>query len=86
MCRTTGKLQEHVMPKEETQNYIKCPLCVGKTSDVMDSPSVEATQISRLMSSIAHFNESGSGIDLSTQAIKDGVTLKGKQLNTYFIP
>ena len=86
MRRTTGKLQEHVIPKEETKSNNQCPLCVGKTTDVIDSPSVEATQISRLMSSIAHFNESGSGIDLSTQAIKDGVTLKGKQLNTYFIP
>lgn len=79
--RTTGKLHENVISKEEENTKSKenqCPLCFGRTIDMIDSPSVEATQISRLMSSIAHFNKTGGGIDLSTQSIQDDATLKGK--------
>ena len=76
--RTTSKL-EVASGDSEGSPEPRCPLCSGRNSDIVDSPSVEATQISRVMSSIAHFNKDGMAIDLSTDAIRNGNCLKGNQ-------
>lgn len=72
--RTTGKL----LSEAPDASQIQCPICEGKTSDMTDSPSVEATEISRLISSIGNFKQ--NELDLSTEAIASGQLLKGKRV------
>ena len=76
--RTTSKLEAGSGDSEGSPEP-RCPLCSGRNSDIVDSPSVEATQISRVMSSIAHFNKDGMAIDLSSDAIRKGNCLKGNE-------
>jgi len=75
--RTTGKLMSAV--NDHQDEGLQCPVCDGKTRDMIDSPSVEATEVSRLISSIGKFKE--GGLDLSTEAIASGQILKGEKLN-----
>ena len=64
--RTTGKLLQD-------QSDERCRICDGNKNDVKDSPSVEATEFSRYISSVGTFNKE----ELSSECLINGELPQG---------